>query len=57
MIVTSFSKKQVNEVSQKQLPFRNSAINSKKMSEVDSPSYKKANARSEYYIKTAETKT
>jgi hypothetical protein len=57
MIVTSFSKKQVNEVNQKQSPFRNSAINSKKMSEVDSPSYKKTNARSEYYIKTAETKT
>ena len=27
------------------------------MSEVDSPSYKKATAKSSYYIKAAETKT
>lgn len=57
MIVTSFSKKQVHEMNQNKSPFRNTVTNSKKMSEVDSPSYKKTNARSEYYFKTAETKT
>ena len=56
MIVTSFSKKQLAELNSHKSPLSNGGIHHKKVSSIDSPSYKK-NCQSEYYIKTAETKT
>ena len=56
MIVTSFSKKQLAEINANKSPLNSQKAHNKKLSGIDSPSYKK-NCQSEYYIKTAETKT
>jgi hypothetical protein len=55
LIITSFSKKQLAEINGSRSPLSNAGINNKKLIYLESP--KKSQCQSEYYIKTAETKT
>lgn len=57
MIITSFSKKQVTEMNSKKSPLSINATSQKKLSTLESPGFKKSPCQSEYYFKTAETKT
>jgi hypothetical protein len=55
LIITSFSKKQIVELKSNKSPLSNSHHNTRTLQAAESP--KASNCQSEYYIKTAETKT